>query len=299
VVDKAHIFSAGARTKASKGPQGNPTRGTTHTQRMRRVDRWLLGTRSSLLRHGPVRVVDLGFGASPVTTVELFTRLRGLNPGVLVSGLEIDQDRVALAAAAAVEGLDFRLGGFELPVATPPVVVRAFNVLRQYREEDVVDVWKLLVAGLAPGGILVEGTCDEVGRHACWVTVTAAGPVSLTLSTRLAGLERPSDLAERLPKALIHRNVPGERIHAFLETLDAAWARAAVVAPFGLRQRWRAMCADVSAQSWRLLGDDHRWRLGEVSVAWDDVAPQGWDASAPWGRPQERTDRRDQVDLCS
>ena len=47
-------------------------------------------------------------------------------------------------------------------------------------------------ARLAPGGLLVDGTCDEIGRRAAWVAVTPEdGPVSLTLSLRLAGLERP------------------------------------------------------------------------------------------------------------
>ena len=58
-------------------------------------------------------------------------------------------------------------------------------------------------------------------------TVDAAGPVSLTMSLRLAGLQRPSDVAERLPKSLIHRNVPGEPVHAFLADLDRAWERSA------------------------------------------------------------------------
>lgn len=241
---------------------------------MRRVDRWLTGTQTALLRHGPVKVVDLGFGASPVTTVEMFTRLRELNPAITVTGLEIEPERVAEAQPAARNGLDFRLGGFEIPVDPAPMVVRAFNVLRQYREEDVEDVWALLTSRLAAGGILVEGTCDEIGRRACWATATPGGPVSLTLSTRLAGLESPSELAERLPKALIHRNVPGERVHTFFTALDAAWARASAVAAFGLRQRWRAMCSDLVNQGWALLDGPGRWRLGELTVAWDQVAPR-------------------------
>jgi trehalose 6-phosphate synthase len=44
---------------------------------------------------------------------------------------------------------------------------------------------------------------------------------------RLADLSRPSDIAERLPKVLIHRNVPGEPVHAYLAALDDAWARQA------------------------------------------------------------------------
>lgn len=78
-----------------------------------------------------------------------------------------------------------------------------------------------------PGGLLVDGTCDELGRLATWVVVTADGPVSLSLSWRLRGPERPGVVAERLPKALIHRNVPGERVHRLLADLDATWARQA------------------------------------------------------------------------
>ena len=91
-----------------------------------------------------------------------------------------------------------------------PVVVRAFNVLRQYDEAEVAGAWATTIARLAPDGMLVDGTCDELGRLATWVAVTADGPVSLSLSWRLRGLDRPGVVAERLPKALIHRNVPGE-----------------------------------------------------------------------------------------
>lgn len=233
----------------------------------------MIGTRAGTLRHGAPLVVDLGFGASPATTVEMFTRLRALNPAIRVRGLEIEPERVELARSAEREGLSFGLGGFELEVPTPPAAVRLFNVLRQYRAEDVERIWSLLTARLAPGGFVVEGTCDEVGRRATWVTLERQGPVALTLSTHLATLGAPSDLAERLPKALIHRNVPGERIHAFFQAADAAWAQSSAVAPFGLRQRWRYMAARLAEGGWTLLDDAHRWRLGELTVAWGDVAP--------------------------
>lgn len=231
------------------------------------------GTRAGLLRHGEPLVVDLGFGASPSTTVEMFTRLRSLNPELRVHGLEIEPERVERARAAQRDGLSFGLGGFELDVSPAPTAVRLFNVLRQYREEDVEQIWSLLTSRLAPGGFVVEGTCDELGRRATWVTLERGGPVALTLSTHLATLGAPSDLAERLPKALIHRNVPGERIHAFFQAADAAWAQSTAVTPFGLRQRWRFMAARLKEGGWNLLDDAHRWRLGEVTVAWGDVAP--------------------------
>ncbi len=107
--------------------------------------------------------------------------------------------------------MDFRYGGFEVPLEddTRPMVVRSFNVLRQYAEDEVAPAWATTTARLAPHGILVDGTCDELGRLAALVGVTTDGPPHLTLAWRLRGLERPGVVAERLPKVLIHRNVPG------------------------------------------------------------------------------------------
>lgn len=97
--------------------------------------------------------------------------------------------------------------------------MRAFTVLRQYPEE-AVGPWTLLQEGLAPGGLLVEGTCDELGHRCAWVLLDAAEPRTLTLAWDPFTVARSSDLAERLPKALIHRNVPGERVHALLVAAD-------------------------------------------------------------------------------
>jgi hypothetical protein len=262
------------------GVVGNVTRGTTNPNRMRRVDRWITGTQARrLLLHPPgPHAVDLGYGASPITAVELFLRLRAVRPDLRLTGIEIEPGRVEAAKPLEREGLDFRVGGFELPVDGQLALVRAFNVLRQYEERDVPGIWDLVRSRLAPGGIFVEGTCDEIGRRAAWVTLDAAGPRALSLAVRFGSFERPSDVAERLPKALIHRNVPGERVHAFLAALDAAWLAAAPLAPFGVRQRWLAMCRAVKAAGWPVLHGPSRWRLGEVTVAWAAVAP---DSMAP------------------
>jgi hypothetical protein len=226
------------------------------------VDRWLAGTQAWRLRRGddPV-VVDLGYGATPVTAVELLARLRGVRPAVEVVGLEIDQERVRGAQPQAAPGLSFALGGFEVPLPDRrrPVIVRAFNVLRQYPEAQVAPAWDAVRDRLAPDGLLVDGTCDEVGRRAAWIAVTAAGAISLTLSLRLAGLRQPSEIAERLPKALIHRNVPGEGVHELLAALDAGWARQAHLSTFGVRQRWIATAA-VAARR-RLAGAGFRGPL--------------------------------------
>ena len=248
---------------------GLPTRGTTAPNRLRRVDRWLAATHGELLRTAaePPVVVDLGYGATPVTAVELHARLRAVRPEVQVVGIEIDPERVAAAKPAERPGLSFRRGGFEL-AGTRPLVVRALNVLRQYDEAAAAQAWTTMREGLAEGGVLVEGTCDEIGRRAAWVDLDATGPRTLTLAAHLPTLDRPGDLAERLPKALIHHNVPGRRIHALLAELDAAWDRAAPYVAFGNRQRWVAACEGLEHPK-----DVRRARYGELTVPWESVAP--------------------------
>ena len=266
-------------------PHGTITRGTTHPNRLRRFDRWIVHRMGSQLRRDPAAVVvDLGYGASPVTTLELAGRLaRAAGRQVGVVGLELDPERVAAAAALARPGIEFRRGGFEVPLpgGTRPLVIRAANVLRQYPEAAVAGAWAAMAGRLAPAGLLVEGTCDELGRVAAWVAIpaipasgpSAAAPQSLTLSLDLARMERPSAVAPRLPKALIHRNVAGEPVHDLLRALDAAWIRSAPAGVFGARQRWLASVAAVREEGWPLLDGPGRWRLGEVTVAWEAVAP--------------------------
>jgi hypothetical protein len=250
---------------------GHPTRGTTNPNRLRRVDSWIGARFAPALRSAPVPlVVDLGYGESPVTTVELHRRLSAVRADVRVVGVEIDPDRVA-AARLAAPALEFTRGGFEL-AGLRPVLVRAMNVLRQYDESEVDGAWTRLRGALAPGGWAVEGTCDETGRLGAWVCLDAAGPRSLTLSARLSTLEHPAVLAERLPKALIHHNVAGQPVHDLLRALDGAWAAAAAYAPFGPRQRWIRAVAALRAAGWPVLDRPPRWRLGEVTVRWGCVA---------------------------
>jgi hypothetical protein len=101
----------------------------------------------------------------------------------------------------------------------------------------------------------------------------------ITFSARLATLERPSGLAERLPKTLIHRNVPGEPVHQFLRDFDRTWDSAAPQVAFGSRQRWLAAVTSLSA-AWPVYryppcGGHRRWRLGEVTLPWSALAPPG------------------------
>lgn len=274
-------------------PVGRITRGTTGINRLRRVDRWIAAQPAA--RAPGALVVDLGYGASATTSLELHERLSRRAPDVEVLGLEIDPERVALATAelaaareagperfgraiAADARVSFALGGFEVPAPRRPHVIRAMNVLRQYDEHEVAGHWATMLARLAPGGLLVEGTSNEVGRVCAWVALDADGPRSLTIALKVDELgtepsPAPSVVAERLPKALIHRNVPGERIHALLVDLDRAWASNAPLADFGATQRWVATVRALRGGGWPVADGPARWRLGELTVAWSAVAP--------------------------
>ncbi|WP_055484416.1 hypothetical protein [Streptomyces sp. WMMB 322] len=268
---------------------GNVTRGTTGPNRLRRMDRWIAAVHAPLLR-GPLPdgtptgvgarppvAVDLGFGAAPWTAIELLHRLRKVHPGVHVVGVEIDPGRVATARPYERDGLTFVRGGFEVPLpdGARPVLIRAANVLRQYGEDEVAPVWDRLCGRLAgPGGLLVDGTCDEIGRRHVWVALGPEGPRTVTFAARLASLATPSDLAERLPKALIHRNVPGEPVHAFLRDFDRAWAAAAPYGALSARQRWMRAVEAVAGE-WPVTDGPRRWRQGEVTVEWWALAPRG------------------------
>lgn len=292
-------------------PEGTITRGTTNPNRLRRVDRWLQTWPGLKTTEDPL-VVDLGYGASAVTPLELAQRLRKTRPDVQLIGLEIDPERVHVARAELAEMptdlVSFELGGFEVPLPRMGVthnglkgdglkhdglkhdrraiIIRAFNVLRQYNEADVAPAWDRMLTRLQPGGVLVDGTCDEIGRIASWIALTphgtgspgrgpqAGGPQTLSIALRLDDLEVPSIVAERLPKALIHRNVEGENIHRFLIELDRAWAVNAPLRDFGATQRWIATVSAMRDAGWPIRGGRTRWRLGELTVDWAAVAPK-------------------------
>lgn len=260
-------------------PIGQVTRGTTGINRLRRVDRWIAAL-PEFRRATDALVVDLGYGASATTPLELYQRLARVRPDVEVVGIEIEPERVRVASLSARPGISFRLGGFEVPLSPDdeaagrrPAIIRAFNVLRQYSEGEVSAAWSLMTSRLAPGGILVEGTCNEVGRVASWIDLDRDGPRTFTASLRLASLESPSIIAERLPKALIHRNVEGEAVHRFLADLDRHWRYNASLAVYSPVQRWVATVEAMRDGGWPVLHGRNRWKLGEITVPWSAVAP--------------------------
>ena len=262
-------------------PIGQPTRGTTGHNRLRRSDRWLVHARrvrTTLQSAIDPLVVDLGYGERPVTTLELAARLRAVRDDVRVVGLEIHPERVVPSR----DGVEFALGGFEL-AGLRPVLVRAFNVLRQYPAAAVPAAGSVMRERLAPGGLIVDGTCDELGRLCGWVLLGAGGPISLTLACDPFAIARPSELAERLPKVLIHHNIASQPIHTLLAAADRAWASVAGHGVFGPRMRWRAMLERLRDEGYPVESPRRRMRDGVLSVPWQLVAPMDarWQLVSP------------------
>lgn len=271
MADHAHNLRAHFAAAEAGRPIGVITRGTTNFNRLRRSDRWSIHHPElrGMLSSAPLpHAVDVGYGASFTTTVEWARWLRRLRPDIRVTGLEINPERVLPPR----EGVEFELGGFEL-AGYRPHLVRAFNVLRQYDVEQVTAAWNLVLDNLAPGGMFIEGTSDELGRRATWVLLDKSGPRSLTLAWDPMAVERPSDLAERLPKMLIHRNVPGEKIHGLLTTLDNAWERSAGWQPYGPRVRWRQTRELLAQEGLTMAPIRRRVRDSLLTVPWETVAP--------------------------
>ncbi len=273
-----------------KRPLGEPTRGKTARNRLRRVDNFLAMYDPSLLRRSDgdfagAWVVDLGYGEEPWTALESAARLRRINPQLPLLGVEIDPERVATAQPFADELTAFRLGGFNLPLrptATGKLesvrAIRAFNVLRQYDESAVADAWAQLMAQLLPGGLLIEGTSDPLGRiwvanvirkeegkgkgerekgregvqipHSALRIPHSSPGNSLVFSTNFRTGFDPAEFQERLPKNLIHHVVEGEWIYEFF----AAWKRAAAATiahkTFGLRQWFIAAGLQLAAEGY-------------------------------------------------
>ncbi len=227
---------------------GYITRGKTARNRLRRVDTYLLWRERPLLsrRDGAFAhalYVDVGYGATPDTFLESIGRLRQLNPTLPALGVEIDPQRVATAAPFATPTTHFRLGGFNLPLHQQETVrlIRAFNVLRQYEEEEVTAAHALLASYLLPGGLLIEGTSDPFGQ--VWVANLIrkrldgmAHPEAVLFSTNFKQGFDPAHFQPVLPKNYIHRMVAGEWIFDFFAAWNRAYQMTRPYSAFGIRQ---------------------------------------------------------------
>ncbi len=256
--------------RASKKPDGQPTRGKTASNRLRRVDNFILFYEPSLLTRTdglfPASMyVDLGYGFDARTTLESASRFRRVNPDLRILGVEIDKERVEAALPFADERTFFRLGGFNLPLKDGEHVrlIRAFNVLRQYEEKDFAPAYETLSQYILPGGLMIEGTSTPYGQlwSANLVRKLESGKwkmESLVFSTNFRLGFEPEEFQTILPKNLIHRVVKGEPIHDFFEAWKHSAAETSAAKSYGARQ-WFIAAAERLAERGFEVATQRKW----------------------------------------
>lgn len=213
------------------------TRGKTRPGRLARLDAYLCLRERALLERSDrlfagAWFVDVGFGQSLATTLESAKTLRRAGLVGPVLGVEMDPARVELARREAGGAVVVRQGGFDIPFAKHERarLVRAMNVLRQYREHDSSEAHARMAARLLPGGLLVEGTSSKDGSMltAHLIRRTAGGieREGLLVSTTFARGFAPIQMRDYLPRDLRRRVVAGEPIAAFFDAWTSAWESA-------------------------------------------------------------------------
>jgi hypothetical protein len=229
---KASSPASGRSSPRSKKPLGQPTRGKTAPNRLRPTDTYLALCHAGYLRQLPGLYVDLGYGETAQTTLETAARLSAVNPEARFLGVEIDPQRVAAGLPFSGPRIEFRLGGFNLPLhpGECAAVIRALNVLRQYPESEYQPAVNQMAQSLCPDGILLEGTSDPPGGRMVFNVYRRAGAEirfdGLIFFVRLRGLFEPRALQAVLPKNLIHHAEPGGELDRFFGDWEAAWRRA-------------------------------------------------------------------------
>ncbi|WP_151969645.1 hypothetical protein [Candidatus Uabimicrobium amorphum] len=228
-------------------PQGHETRGKTARNRLRRVDNFVLMYTKSLLqkRFSKYRnvFVDVGYGEYPFTTIESAQRFHGVNKDLYIVGVEIDKERVLKASSFQKEHVDFRHGGFNLPLCEQSErasVIRAFNVLRQYEKKQVTKAYSAMLPYLTEGGILIEGTSDPLGR--IWVANlfrkhhVCLQQEAVVFSTNFRCEFHPQNFQTVLPKNYIECVVAGEKMHDFFCGWKEAYRQSLYLRNWGERQ---------------------------------------------------------------
>lgn len=266
--------------RASKKPEGQPTRGKTAANRLRRVDNFILLYEPSLLSRtdgwfANSAFVDLGYGFDARTTLESASRFRRVNPDLKILGVEIDKERVEAALPFANDKTFFRLGGFNLPLQEGEHVrlIRAFNVLRQYDEKDFAPAYERLAEYVLPGGLMIEGTSTPYGQ--LWAA-NLARRMGKAENQRIRELETRDwrlgdwrfealvfstnfrlgfDVEEFqtiLPKNLIHRVIKGEPIYEFFEAWKKSAKETSHAKIFGARQWFIAAAESLAEKGFKI-----------------------------------------------
>jgi len=265
----------------NKKPIGLLTRGKTASNRLRRVDNFILMYEPALLSSGGLFAdslfVDLGYGFDPRTTLESTMRFRKVNPNLKILGVEIDKGRVEAALPFADDKTFFRLGGFNLPLQENETVrlIRAFNVLRQYEEEDFLPAYERLMHYVLPNGLMIEGTSNPFGS--IWVANVVRRMESnglpfdkkkgeledwrieaLVFSTNFHLGFDVEEFQTILPKNLIHHMVSGEPIYDFFEAWKQSAKETSSAKTFGLKQ-WFIACAEKLSEKGYKIDLKKKW----------------------------------------
>lgn len=262
----------------TKKRMGKPTRGKTADNRLRRVDNFILLYEPSLLNRtdglfADSLFVDLGYGFDPRTTLESAERFRRVNPDLKILGVEIDKERVESAKPFEDSKTFFRLGGFNLPLLGSERVrlMRAFNVLRQYEEKDVIPAYEQLAEHVLPDGLMIEGTSNPYGS--IWAANLARKTEqgnwrmeALVFSTNFRLGFEVEEFQTILPKNYIHRMVNGEPIFDFFEAWKHASSETSSVRTFGVKQWFAASAAALGQKGFRI--DAHKKWLGKGWLIW-------------------------------
>ena len=262
-----------------KKPEGQPTRGKTASNRLRRVDNFILFYEPSLLTRADGHFadslfVDLGYGFDARTTLESAARFRQANPDLKILGVEIDQERVENALPFADEKTFFRLGGFNLPLKENEHVrlIRAFNVLRQYEERDFAPAYERLAQYVLPGGLMIEGTSNPFGSiwSANLVRKQETGTLgmlredwkfeALVFSTNFRMGFDVEEFQTILPKNLIHHVIKGEPIFDFFEAWKQSAVETAAMKTYGAKQ-WFVAAAERLAERGYAIESQRKWLI--------------------------------------
>ena len=266
--------------RVSKKPEGQATRGKTASNRLRRVDNFLLLYEPSLLTRTDslfrdAMFVDLGYGFDARTTLESAARFRRVNPHLKILGVEIDKERVEAALPFADDKTFFRLGGFNLPLKDGEHVrlIRAFNVLRQYEEKDFAPAYERLAQYVLPGGLMIEGTSNPFGsiwaanlarkvldsdsflsdRHGQAAGLQGGWQFeAVVFSTNFRSGFGVEEFQTILPKNFIHHVIPGEEIYDFFEAWEKSAKETATFKTYGARQWFSATAESLERKGYRV-----------------------------------------------
>jgi len=262
----------------SKKPEGQPTRGKTAANRLRRVDHFIQRYDPALLTRtdglfAEAMFVDLGYGFDARTTLESATRFRRVNPNLKILGVEIDSQRVNAALPFADDKTFFRLGGFNLPLKEREQVrlIRAFNVLRQYEEKDFAPAYEKLAQYILPGGLMIEGTSTPFGQLWAANGARRLGEAAwnfeaLVLSTNFRRGFEVEEFQTILTKNYSHCMIPGEPIYDFFAAWKRSAAETASVKVYGLRQ-WFDAAAESLARKGYAVETQKKW-LSQGWLIW-------------------------------